>query len=186
MELRDKIILARGFSKSAGETINESSINESSISDQSIDQLVLNLAEKGIIINPKYSEKEITYQIDAGLIFGKEGASIIPRVSIVPLGTQFPDGLNISSQAYCLRDGNGLELELLGYNNVTSRPPRDMIGGTIYGDVGIICNLLIAKETVDPTISQKVRESLKKTYNFALNFQDLLNLLIPRHNPKSE
>lgn len=163
MELTDKIILTKHHYAPAG-----TPIERYSISDQPIEVLVANLNRQGIKINPDYSSKSVKYsqQVrDQGSFVEERG---VERAVILPLLTQFPEGIQTELIAFYLRDGRGLQLRLRDYGHITKWPGEGMIGGSVAGDFGIQCKLRVEQKILDKTIAEKVKTALKDTYQTEL------------------
>lgn len=151
MKLVETILLTKHHSAPAG-----SLPRRYSISDQPIDKLISNLQEQGIEINPNYSEKEVEYKLQTSKW------DFSHRKTIVPLAAEFPNDTTL--MVFYLRNGSGLELKICNYDHITQRPPERVIGGTVAGDFGIICELSIEGTTVDLSVIDKIIEAMKKTY----------------------
>ena len=126
-----------------------------SIKDINLAQLIEMLREMSIDINLKYSQQRREYQIHTRL--GMEPQKI---TAVLPLEATLQDS---SPQAYYLRDGEGLELELTNYEHITQRPSEETLGGPISGEFGIQCKIVIEGEEVDLSIVDRVRSTLYKT-----------------------
>ena len=148
MEIRERIILDVHHYGPAGSQIKRPSIN-----DEPYETLLKNLQSENVLINPKLSEKIVKYFIGN-----------LEMESTVPIETTIPVYIRKDLQSYTLRDGNLLELFLKNWENITSRPPRGVIGGTVSGRYGIIGNLTIATENFDEAIIGNIRRALKETY----------------------
>lgn len=169
MKLTENIILTKHHFAPAG-----SPIDRYSISDKPVSNLIKNLCEQDVKINSNYSEKEISYLAQTEQESDKE------RIVKIPLLTKLPDATPI---AFYLRSESGLELELRDYSDITQRPSRGVIGGTIAGSFGIICKLSAEGETTDLSVVEKVKKALEKTYGVKTN-DFLMKKINFNHNSK--
>ena len=146
MKVREKIILSVHHYGPVGSRLICPRVH-----DEPYELLLKNLNAASILIDSKLSEKTIKYYIGNSL-----------RELTVPVETTMPIYSKENLQSYSLKDGNGLELTLENWEEITGRPPRGVFGGTLSGDFGVIGKLLFSGD--DLTIIQNVKKALEETY----------------------
>lgn len=134
-------------------------IERYSLASKPIEELLHNLSENGIVINPGYSAKEVVYYIR------KEQHNSLKQTAKVPLATAFPTNAGEKPLAFYLRDGKGLELTLLDYDHQTMEPSLGRIGGHVAGQFGIECVVVYNTKTASEKTIDNIKKALEKTYS---------------------
>ncbi len=148
MEIIEKIILSISHYGPVG-----SQIICPRLHDESCEVLLKNLNVAGVLMDSKLSEKTFKYNIKN-----------FERESTVPIETIIPKYIVQHLQSYLLRDGNGLELMLRDWEEISSRPQKGIIGGTFSGRFGISGKLIINREDPKIEIINNVKKALEETY----------------------
>ena len=124
-----------------------------SITDHPITEVVEKLGAKGIHINPLLSEVRINYEM--------QGST---RKATVPFRTNFHDEDIVIIDAYYLRD-QALEIRLENCHDIKPISPRNIIGGSVRGEIGIIAYLVYQGGGEGQEIIKRAKTVIDQIYN---------------------
>ncbi len=132
-----------------------------SLSQESVDKVLAELSRAGVRINPDCSEREVAYTL-------RTAAGSAERKVVVPLETQFPSNVSSRPTVIYLRNGEGLELALSYFDEVTSKPSEGVIGGSSGGKRGLVCDITIENAIIEDIINssqlRRIKDAVRNAY----------------------
>lgn len=120
------------------------------LADKDISGFITALSERGIVIEPKDSEKTVAYHIQN-----------MQKTSRVPLTADFGP-VSVKTIRYTLR-GEGIEVTLRDYFSSTSSP-GNRIGGSYTAKGGIQCSFVLEGDNLDTEKAEAIKRTVRGYY----------------------